>query len=683
MEFKEFKKLLQSHIDLTLVGVNHLFVASVDRSYMWELYLDSFPKGTNEIYRERREMECTACSRFIRDFGAVVAIKNGKIVTMWDFETEDSTYQPVVEALREFVRSAAIRDVHVTFEAKMGVDSNLEQMGDGKVVTWEHMFTKLPKRLVCTSNESVGSVMGEYNSSHSTLKRSLDELTLDAMETVLDLIFSNSLHRGEEAKGSLTKFLGFMKEYTKLETDLQKDLYCWEKAVTISPGLCRLRSQAIGTLLVDVSDEEITLTEAVYKYEDKVSGGNYKRTDAVVTKKQTEAAHKKFTELGYIDSLERRFAVIGDITVNNVLFANKDSANKITNVFEDLAEGTKVTPKDLKNIEEIGIKDFITNVLPRSSKVEILFEGRHVGNLSSLIGPKNVGCKSMSSWDNPFTWAYKGNVADSMKQRVKSLGGKVDGVLRCSIEWNFEDDDSNDLDVHCVEPNGNRIGFQTKRGHASGGNLDVDIQDPRRELSKGCTAVENITWPSIEKMQDGTYHFFVHQYAYRGGVNGFKAEIEFGGQVYQFVYAKTLKQGTKVTIAKIKFSKKDGIEFLESLSSTMGSTDVWNIKTNTFQPVYAAMYSPNYWNEQTGVGSRHYMFMIKDCKNDENPNGFYNEFMKSEMKPHRRVIEALGRKMQVPDSEEQLSGISLCSTKKDSVIIRVEGHVRRTFKVNI
>lgn len=111
------------------------------------------------------------------------------------------------------------------------------------------------------------------------------------------------------------------------------------------------------------------------------------------------------------------------------------------------------------------------------------------------------------------------------------------------------------------------------------------------------------------------------------------------------------------------------------------SKDVWGIKTLQFTPVSVVCYSPNYWDEQKGIGHQHLFFMLKDCINPEEPNGYYNEFLKPELEQHRRVFEALGSKAHVKDVDDQLSGVGFSLTKRNDLIIKVKGATERVLKV--
>ena len=683
MDFIKFKEIMQNHFAEMTKDVKCLFEVEVDKDELWNLYLDSFPAGTNEIYRERREYDCSCCKQFIRNIGNAVVIKNNQVHTIWDLELNDTTYQPVVDALSAYIKSHAVTNIYVSKFKKIGTDHNREQLNNGEIVKWDHFYLELPDVLVNRSYRSVGDIQGEFRDTRNVFKRSMDEISEESVLTVLELISQNSLYKGEEWKAVLEQFVTYKQKYDKLETEIEKENYAWDNSVIAGSVIGRIRNHSIGTLLINIS-EGIELDTAVRKYEVIVAPTNYKRPKAIYTKKMLEDAKKTIDELGYMDSLARRFATLDDISVNNILFSNKDAVKRIRgqraamDVFDEMADEVSIDVKKFSKVDEIGITDFIKNVLPTAKELEVFLENRHTTNMVSLIAPENADSKTMFKWNNGFSWAYTGNITDSiMKENVKAAGGKVDGDLRFSMQWNDEDYNPNDFDAHCKEPNGYHIYYGNKgRLSLSGGVLDVDIINPIRNKA----AVENITYANRRDMMDGVYQLFVHCYSNNGGKSGFKAEVEFDGSIYSFVYNRPLKDGEVVQVAEVTL--KNGVfSIKELIPSSVSSKEVWNTHTNGFVPVSVVMYSPNYWDEQDGIGHRHYFFMLKDCINPETPNGFYNEFLKNDLVQHKRVFEALGSKMSVGDVEDQLSGIGFSATKHNDILVKVKGTSERVLRI--
>lgn len=686
--FKDFVKAIQKNLQQMSKDSSRLFTVNVDTEELYNLYLDSFPAGTNEIYRERREYDCSCCRHFIRDVGNVVSIKNGELHTIWGINpVSDDKYNVVAAALDAYVKQKAVLGVFLKKEKRIGTPENREMLPTGKINKYEHFFVDLPE--ICIFKEYYGHTLegdlSQFRDIRNVFKRSLDEISKEAIDTVLELIAQNSLYKGAEWKKQLTEFKNYQKEYGKL-TDEQKELWIWEKSIAAGAVIGKIRNHSIGTLLVNIS-EGMDLDIAVRKYEQIVAPVNYKRPKAIFTKKMLEDAKKTITELGYMDSLQRRFATLDDITVNNILFSNKDAAKRITgamDLFDEMEQDVAIDPKRFSKVEEISAEDFIKNVLPVAKELEVYLENKHIQNMVSLIAPEVAAAKTMFKWNNGMSWAYTGNITDSdIKENVKAAGGSVTGVVRFSIQWNDGNGkDNSDLDAHCLEPQGgDHIYFSHKISRYTGGELDIDITDPIYQCkSNGGVAVENITYPSKERMKPGTYKFYVNQYSFRNS-QGFKAEIEVNGEIHSYEYNAPVRGN--VDVAEVILDQSGNFKVVDKLPGNCAtiSKDVWGIKTLQFTPVSVVCYSPNYWDEQNGIGHQHLFFMLKDCINPEEPNGYYNEFLKPELEQHRRVFEALGAKAHVKDVDDQLSGVGFSLTKRNDLIIKVKGATERVLKI--
>lgn len=663
MNFKDFKIAIQRQF--AIMSQSQLFTVTLNKDDLWKTYLSSFPTGTNPIYKTRTEHDCQCCKQFIRNAGNIVAIQNGKLVSIWDIRVDDLSYQIVANTLAEVVKSHQIHNTFLHYENHVGTDHNHVLLED-RTQTFEHFHINLPKQCV-KPKDKIDTLLGEIRSTKDVFLRSLTEITMEAIDTVLDLINQNSLYRGEENKHAVSAFRELKIEFDKAEN---KDLHCWSVVQTVSPGVSKIRSTAIGTLLVDLS-VNVDLDIAVRSFESKVAPMNYKRPTSLVTKAMVEKARQTITDLGLSSALERRFAVLEDINVNNILFADRASKKRLTDVFDEVP--VKAISKKLDKIEEIQIDDFITKILPNITTMEIMPENKHMSSFVSLIAPSDMTAKHLFKWDNPFSWSYNGNVADSIKERVKNAGGNIGGEVRISLSW-FNHDD---LDLHLVEPNGNEIYYWNRRYKSLlGGILDVDmnvqnlVNDP----------VENICYASKDKMVSGIYRVFVNPFRNRTTENpGFEIEIEINGQVMNLSYDKAVKQ--RIEVCHIIYDKSTliGFQVIPLIPETNVSKEIWNVQTNQFQKVSVMMLSPNYWNNQ--VGNKHYFFMLENCINNTNARGFFNEFLISDLDQHRKVFEIVGNKMKAESTPNQMSGLGFSSTQRNSILCRVSGTFTRTIKL--
>jgi len=660
--FKDLKRQVRANFDKMAENSDVLFYTQISKDKVWEKYLESFHDD------HKQEHNCNNCKGFLRKYAGIVAIEGYKRVSIWDNIDAPAEFQSSIDEIALYIHSLPITDIFLTDDKHCGVDEN---RNGADTITWSHLYFMTPSRFV--ENGLIDKKRGKFRTNRKMFERALKELKPDALLTVNELIAQGSLYRGNTYTHMINDFIGVLTDYRNIVDEDERVNFTWKSVSGVSEPVVGIRNTSIGTLLVNLS-EGMELDMAVTKFEAVVAPTNYKRPTALITPRMIENAKAKLTELGLLDSLERRFAIETDLSAENFLFVDRSS--ELTDVFDEMSTESKkrINVKTLKKVEEITIEKFISDVLPTAKSIELFLENNHLAKLCSLITGENKDATSLFQWNNLFSWSYTGGITDSIKERVKRAGGQVTGELRASLSWyNFDD-----LDLHVVTPQGNEIYFSNKVDRRTKGNLDVDMNAGGGNTRE---AVENIIFPDKHTMDNGTYRVMVNQYSRRELVDvGFDIQIEHDGNITDMHFDKSPKAGFKQAIIDIMYDSFKGITFSKEVDSKVAVKQKWGLETNSFIKVKHLLLSPNYW-EGIGTGNKHFMFMLDGCVNNEVVRPFFNEFLKSEFNENRKVFEVMGNKMSVVASQDQLSGIGFSETIASEVILRVEGKFKRLLKI--
>ncbi len=253
MNFLNFKAAISNQFSIMSRG--DLYTVDIDKDLLWQTYLNSFPEGTNPIYRERTEHDCSCCRHFIKTVGGVVSIAGNNLVSIWDIGLADDDwgYQHVANSISPLIKSHTIDNIFLHTQHNIGTDKNFEKLDDN-IKTWEHFFVTIQNRNVRGSvypKDQIGTQLSTYRATHDVMLRGLSEITTDAIDTVLDLISTNSLYRGEENKFVVESFSQLKRQF---DIVMDKEIFVWHNMMTVPESISRIRNTSIGTLLVDLSD---------------------------------------------------------------------------------------------------------------------------------------------------------------------------------------------------------------------------------------------------------------------------------------------------------------------------------------------------------------------------------------------------------------------------------------------
>ncbi|MEE0491386.1 hypothetical protein [Catenibacterium sp.] len=241
MEFKNFKKDVEAAFN-NMIAEN-LFVANVDKDLLWMGYLLSFEDET-----VRQDHNCNACKSFIRHYGKVVAIdpQTYKIKTFWD-DVHTPGYEKTAQALAKLVKEAGIGDVFIQDVNEFhGCDHNVQLLPDGTTRTWTHLYVTIPNSFKFNRRvhgfDSAAGYRGDVRARAGVFERSISELKLEAVETVIELIEGNNLYRGAEFLKSLEEFRRTLVAAQTLSPEVRTN-YCW---LNFKSPIAKIRNTAMG-----------------------------------------------------------------------------------------------------------------------------------------------------------------------------------------------------------------------------------------------------------------------------------------------------------------------------------------------------------------------------------------------------------------------------------------------------
>lgn len=701
---QEFNEKIQQRFD-QMCATGKLFRVDITGDKVWEIYLNAFEQ--DPVFRDPNSSvhNCNLCNNFLRRYGNIVALDgNFKIMSIFDIEIEDQEYKSVVRELTNAIVRSKIKEVFFETYAELnslpyeqcsktnakfalGVAKNVKRytaeeaekygvVKKDEIRTFNHLHLSLPKEFVDMGTKSIEAIQGEYRDAKNVFQRAMETISLDTLNLVKDLINQGSLLDGTTHLFKIEQIIPLKQEYDALAAK-DRDAWCWVKSYKLP--IAKFRNELIGTLCSDLSEGK-DLNEACQKWNKLVDPINYMKTTAPITAKQIAEAKTFVEENGYTESFDRRFATIDDIKVSEILHSNVgDGKIKEVSIFDSVkSTSTRHKRAEFDKVEVVSIDKFMKDILPTCTSVEVFLTNQQEGNMVSLTTAKNENSKPIFKWNNNYSWTFNGNLAgkSQIAEAVKNAGGSINGVLRFSITWNEDGRDSVDFDLHALQPFGGEIYYSSYKGShnksSSSGFLDVDMIRPTK------LGVENIVWNDLSKMRNGDYVMRVKNYD-SGRNKGFKAEIEFNGEVYNYHHNGEAMGYTEVACVTLK---NGNFTIKHSLPETGGfsTKEIYGLESNQFHKVNLVCLSPNHWGENN-VGNKHYFFMLEGCKSPVNIRSFHNENLIPELLTHKRVLEVLGTQCMIESTNKQLSGLGFNSTVKDELIVKLSGSHKRVIKI--
>ena len=731
---RKFQKELKASFN-KMQKTNKLFQIDVDRNEVWDLYLSSFSPEDNVVFRDptSSKYSCKECSKFILRYSNIVAIDDSyntfNVFTNVKLENIEPEYHNVVKELDKFLSNKKIIDVFaesyehlnaanyskVNKKQKtypLGLPKNTKQYSkeeaelytvvDGVIVKnakelgdyivkpkesriFYHMSVDLDKKFVFFPSKK-HSTLNSYKAEFRRRKEAIEkimEIDFESFEIYRDFLKSGALVNGVNYLPIVNKVKDLITE-TELAEQLSNDElefnnYLWNMATTVDNDVTLFNGSAVAVPLQRIQKGEMSFEDICNEWRHIEDPNNKYKKVKPVTKRMIKDAQKTIDELDCSASFVRRHATVHDIPVFATKFKGVQKGYSEPKLL-DVISPTKTTSNNVKfdKALEYSIRDFIDNILPNTTNIELLLENNMINNFFNLTTSANENAPIITKYGNNFVTTFNGGVAEEsfIKRAVRKQGGKVDSYLSTRLAWsnkNTDENDNSDLDLHCKFKDGH-IFYNKKTNYEYKAMLDIDVINPNSHKGKNRIVAEHIFFNEPKMLKNVKLSFFVHQY-HKRGKGFFEFELEIENNTFNYLYLKPMSQGENVKVVDVIFDSKGNYTFKHYLPANkyQHSQTIWGLKTNEFIPVKMISTSPNTWNENNS-GNNHWLFFLEGLNNTNDVLSMHNSVLCSELKQHRGVLQELYPKLTVSASEasSQLGGVGFNQTIKKQLKLKVD-----------
>lgn len=380
---------------------------------------------------ERQVHTCSACRRFIENFGGLVSIgDDGHISSaFWDEDAVPEFYRPAAAALRKKVESARVAGVFLSSDTIWG----LPETG-----TWTHFAVASPyiyKRRLLTAGQAMAAKREDFK----TVARALADFSPKVIAEAVRLLEAGHLARSDQFIVPLQWLADLHAKRSAAKDARVRDNLLW-RAVALAPdGYCHPRASMTGTLLEDIASG-MAFDEVKSRFDAKMHPLRYQRPQAAPNAGNIAEAEKIVEKLGIARSLERRFARLDELQTAWLPIAAKAPAAPSGGIFAHL---DPKGPGSIQTIDAPAVtmtwEKFARTVLPGAEAIDAHI-GNHRMGFIALTTAVHADAPPVLKWDregarNPVAWYVYHNGSPASQWKLSPGWVKVTAIAPLPPMW--------------------------------------------------------------------------------------------------------------------------------------------------------------------------------------------------------------------------------------------------------